>query len=379
MYDWIASWAQNVFFGFFLPGDSTVSQEGFDSAVRDLEAFMDAFRFVFPRRSYPEACRFCAYIPGVPGMANLTHPVSPPNALLDAMYPPKRPAPGNVSYDQRQFLAYASLFLNNPSLSDWETLRTLSWETDPEQPIWHPELHFVRWEQMIRESLPILRGHFRTNLFPASNRSTTIDELIQRADDLCNDIGRVRQSPAATRESEGATPPAMAAEKSTVQLNSNVGITEQPPNVATPSIVSTAMAAVGKESNQNSQFIPLTGWHEILAALNEPHGKVVVWKQGQAIKEKIRKLNDAHDGPINFPKIKGAQPNVSKSALMTWWAGLEENFAARTEESEANAKSERLTVSESHQYGATGTVVPGISGSVKPTRANREKDKEGER
>jgi len=216
MYDWIASWAQNVFFGFFLPGDSTVSQERFDSAVLDLEAFMDAFRFVFPRRSYPEARRFCAYIPGVPGMSNLKYPVGPRNALLDELYPMKPPGPDNVPHDQPQLLKYASLLLNNPSLSDWEMLRTLSWETDPEQAIWHPERHFARWEQMIRESMPILRENFRINLFPSTDRSKTIDELIQRAADFCNDIGRVQQSLTVTRESVGATPPAVAAEKPTV-------------------------------------------------------------------------------------------------------------------------------------------------------------------
>ena len=161
---------------------------------------------------------------------------------------------------------------------------------------------------------------------------------------------------------DSLAPPSRAAETPTAKRDAPAGVTEQPPVVATPS----------------TQFIPLTGWDEIIAALNEPHGNAA-WKQGQATKAKIRKLNDRFNGPINFPKKKGAQPYVGKSDLMSWLGRVEADFADRTEEIEANAKSERLTVSETHNYGAAGTVIPGISGSVKPSRATGEKGKEGKR
>jgi hypothetical protein len=55
-----------------------------------------------------------------------------------------------------------------------------------------------------------------------------------------------------------------------------------------------------------------------------------------------------------------------------WWAGLREHFDARNVEEEAEAESARLTVADSHNYAATGKVIPGISGSERRSRAKNE-------
>ena len=126
-------------------------------------------------------------------------------------------------------------------------------------------------------------------------------------------------------------------------------------------------------------FIPLTSWSEILAALNEPHGNPV-WKNTEQTRDKIRKLNEQHNGPIRLPQGSGTQPSVAKAALMEWWNGLSEHFDSRNDEGKAETESARLTVADSHNYGAAGKVVPGIGGSEKRTRANQgEKGVEGKR
>ena len=116
-----------------------------------------------------------------------------------------------------------------------------------------------------------------------------------------------------------------------------------------------------------SPFVPLTSWGEIFAALNEQHGKVV-WRNDEPTRAKIRKLSDAHDGPISFPPGRGRHPSVDKAAFLTWWEKLREHFDARVDQERAEAESARLTVAETHGYGAGGRVVPGIGGSVKQGR-----------
>jgi len=129
---------------------------------------------------------------------------------------------------------------------------------------------------------------------------------------------------------------------------------------------------------QADTFIPLTSWNDIFAALNEPHG-TPVWKSTAGNRDKIRNLNEQHNGPIIFTEGKGNQPTVAKAALMTWWGGLSDHFDARIDEQKAEAESTEFAVGDSHNYGATGTVVPGISGSVKAKRTTGKKGKERKR
>ncbi|MFO0821979.1 MAG: hypothetical protein U0792_02485 [Gemmataceae bacterium] len=157
---------------------------------------------------------------------------------------------------------------------------------------------------------------------------------------------------------------------------------EQPPADTAPPSTS-ATPTEPKQSEVEKQpsgpFVPLTSWNEILAALNEPHGKPH-WKNDESTRDKIRNLNEQHHGPIRMPRGKGSQPSVDKAALLIWWNGLREHFDARTEEATTEAQSARLTVAESYQHGKSGKVIPGISGSEKQTRAKEsEKGKERKR
>lgn len=129
-------------------------------------------------------------------------------------------------------------------------------------------------------------------------------------------------------------------------------------------------------------FVPLTSWRDIVAALNglhEPHAGKATWKNDESTRDKIRKLNLQHNGPIKLPTGKGKQPSVDKAALLVWWAGLREHFDARTDEEKAAAESAEYTTADGHKFGASATVVPGIGGSVKRTRTGTgKKGKEGE-
>jgi len=102
----------------------------------------------------------------------------------------------------------------------------------------------------------------------------------------------------------------------------------------------------------------LFNWLEILDALGMTNDEE---RRGQ-----VRRLNDSHAGPIAFPG-KGAQPKVDRDRLIAWWNGLERRF----EELEARQIDRRETVSESHNYGSDGTVIPEISGSIKKRRSDR--------
>ena len=139
------------------------------------------------------------------------------------------------------------------------------------------------------------------------------------------------------------------------------------PNVPPPI---TRTERIEGDKLSDAPFVPLTSWADILAALNEPHDKPL-WKNTEQTRDKILKLNEQHNGPIRRPQGKGTQPSVEKAALMTWWNGLKEHFDVRSDDAEAEAKSARLTVADSHNFGASGTVVPGIDGSVKRKRGTK--------
>lgn len=129
------------------------------------------------------------------------------------------------------------------------------------------------------------------------------------------------------------------------------------------------------QAKPEAPFVPLTSWAEIFGALNEPHGKAE-WKNNERTRAKIRGLNEQHNGPIRLGSGKGKQPTVDKAALRTWWNELREHFDARSKEAEAEAEAARLTASDTHGFGKTGTVSPGIGGSVKRTRRDGGKGKE---
>ena len=102
----------------------------------------------------------------------------------------------------------------------------------------------------------------------------------------------------------------------------------------------------------------LMSWREILDELKQ--------KNDEEKRNRIRRLNDMHDGPIIFPG-KGAQPTVDKAKLVAWWNGLERRFR----ELEQQQADRQATVADQVNYGAAGIVVPGISGGVKKRREDR--------
>jgi hypothetical protein len=145
-----------------------------------------------------------------------------------------------------------------------------------------------------------------------------------------------------------------------------------PPSTPVPSAEATprpprAATAEGEQQKPDVPFVPLTSWGDIIAALNEPHGKGV-WKNDDTTRNKIKKLNQEYAGPIVMPERQGGQPRVAKDALMNWWNSMSERFDNRTEETKQDAESAKVTTSNTHNYGATGTVVPGIGGHIKSSR-----------
>jgi hypothetical protein len=102
----------------------------------------------------------------------------------------------------------------------------------------------------------------------------------------------------------------------------------------------------------------LLSWRKILAALgkhNEPEDR-----------RQVRRLNDFYAGPILFP-YRGGQPKVRKDKLLAWWDGLEAVWG----DLERRRRDAAATIAEHHPFGRSGTVAPGIAGSVRPRRRRR--------
>lgn len=184
-------------------------------------------------------------------------------------------------------------------------------------------------------------------------------------------------SDAAPKLSEGGTPPAdpfnhLTSISAAIPLVNDT-IARMSASPSTPTSNGPNATTLSKGGTPlGDPFVPLTSWNEILAALNEPHDKPE-WKNDEQTRAKIRRLNIQYDGPIKLPDGKGKQPSVDKSALLAWWNKLREQFDARLEEAEAAADAARLTVTNSHNYGTRGEVVPGIAGSVKSKKGKERK------
>lgn len=97
-------------------------------------------------------------------------------------------------------------------------------------------------------------------------------------------------------------------------------------------------------------------WAEILAALNLK----------RADKDKVRKLNEEHGGPIILPQ-KGGQPKVERGKLLSWWVGIEQLW----EEQRQRQLNRDSTLEAAHRYGREAIVLPEISGSMKRRRKDR--------
>ena len=99
----------------------------------------------------------------------------------------------------------------------------------------------------------------------------------------------------------------------------------------------------------------LASWGEILEAL-------ALKKKDR---QKVARLNGTRNGPIQIGE-QGEQPLVDKAKLIEWW-----NHLAVTTETENRQRDARATARDKYDYSREGTVVPGISGSVKRRRKDR--------
>ncbi len=105
----------------------------------------------------------------------------------------------------------------------------------------------------------------------------------------------------------------------------------------------------------------LTDWRAILVALQ--------YKDNRENQRKVRKLNKDYAGPIIIGQ-KGAQPKVEKAELLEWWNGLERQW----QDSQQRQRDAKATVSNQHDFGRTGTVVPDIAGGVQKRRSDWKQD-----
>lgn len=145
-----------------------------------------------------------------------------------------------------------------------------------------------------------------------------------------------------------------------------------PPPPARP-VGQAATIATAAALNAAVPFVPLTSWAEIIAALNEPHGKAR-WKNNERTRDTIRKFNEKHRGPIRLPQGKGMQPEVSKAALLEWWASLESRYQDWKTGERQETKDLDDNLSDAHPYGRSGTVLPGVQGSEKKRRTKKDGD-----
>jgi hypothetical protein len=103
----------------------------------------------------------------------------------------------------------------------------------------------------------------------------------------------------------------------------------------------------------------LLSWREIMQALNLPTSR----DGARNAHRQIRSLNDLYSGPILF-RGRGSQPFVDRARLLEWWDRLDEISAEKIRQ----RRDRQATAGESYPYAASGTVAPGIAGSVRPRK-----------
>jgi hypothetical protein len=110
----------------------------------------------------------------------------------------------------------------------------------------------------------------------------------------------------------------------------------------------------------------LASWQEILEALDQ--------KNNEAMRGKVRRINETFHGPIVFPG-QGAQPQVERGALTAWWDELEEEFNAQ----KSHERDEEATTETRYNHNGrrerSEEVVPEIDGHVKERRQGRGRSK----
>lgn len=101
----------------------------------------------------------------------------------------------------------------------------------------------------------------------------------------------------------------------------------------------------------------LLNWREILETLS--------LKNDEETREKVRRLNEMHNGPIVVGG-RGQQPKAEKGKLLDWWNDLERRF----EKVEQRNRDKQATTESQYKHGRGEIVVPDLRGHVKKRRRN---------
>jgi hypothetical protein len=103
----------------------------------------------------------------------------------------------------------------------------------------------------------------------------------------------------------------------------------------------------------------LTSWQEILMALQ--------LKNNETMRAKVKQLDECSTGPILFGG-RGEQPRVERGALVAWWAGLAEEFAARKQRQRDEEATTEGRYTHNGRRDRSEEVVPELEGRVKERR-----------
>lgn len=139
----------------------------------------------------------------------------------------------------------------------------------------------------------------------------------------------------------------------------------RPPATAEDHAFATAKTPDGEQHPTDAPKVYLSGWLEILDALNLKNDKT---NQGR-----VRKAHKTVPGPIIMPTQGGQPTPVVKADLLLWWNGLEERYREIATERDSRLVDRSATVRDQFDRGRgehEETVVPEIAGHVKRRRGS---------
>jgi hypothetical protein len=103
----------------------------------------------------------------------------------------------------------------------------------------------------------------------------------------------------------------------------------------------------------------LFGWAEILPAVGRD--------DDGPTRRLVARMNRLLDGPI-VRGGQGARPWAYRDELVPWWHSLRERHEAREQERLQKQLDTATTLQDRYPYARTGTVAPGIAGSIRKSR-----------
>jgi hypothetical protein len=142
-------------------------------------------------------------------------------------------------------------------------------------------------------------------------------------------------------------------ETRSVTMSSELTPSAQPIN---PTIITQEIQGQRQEIQGQRPRVLLTGWREIMAALEMTHKDY----------DKVKSLNERYQGPI-VTNGQGTQPMVYKDELINWWNKL----ASRQQELVSQREGAKLSAEAQHDYSREGIVAPEIGDGVKKRRRSK--------